>query len=583
LPSEVEAAALRNDTLERLKAFGALPAGESTAAGTSNPKPVSSAKVGSVAPSSGVASATPPFATAATDHPISKSLREILQDRVRWLDEYAKISLALKNVTSPDPSPEEQISLATAELKRLETKLTQAAADPETLSTSSLDNLSAGGGGVLGPELKEALTATMNEVKDWKTKIDALRVEIGKWESLQNARRAERDKVFQRVASLKVKSQEFEAAVTDAQNAEGRRLAQERLINFQWEERVETLRLQVIEAELVLEVKQAGVRELELRVCHAHAQLAERTLEVMRARYRVASEDHERSLTEAAAREESKAQSSADPLERFRARRTAELLVLEIQVLKTERAEATSPPPSYEEQRTLADRAEKDFAGIKELLDDGRVSRLDAIRLNNDFRRIGPERDRLLRNEMAVVEAQLQFYEDALTNVELELIQDSLHDRYEHDLLRERVSAERWADGEAILNELERKHRLLLVRRRAALEKLSERTSHTLQQVVRRLNILDEEYGFIRTQIFWVRDQDPVGLATLSQGTREFNLLVKGFLRLARESVKPNLWCQPSAEFLVTALAVLALPLGVLRLRKGIGRLLRHELAAPHL
>ena len=41
---------------------------------------------------------------------------------------------------------------------------------------------------------------------------------------------------------------------------------------------------------------------------------------------------------------------------------------------------------------------------------------------------------------MATVEAQLQFYEDALTNVEIELLQDSLHDRFEHDLLRERVS-----------------------------------------------------------------------------------------------------------------------------------------------
>ena len=45
-----------------------------------------------------------------------------------------------------------------------------------------------------------------------------------------------------------------------------------------------------------------------------------------------------------------------------------------------------------------------DFAEIKQLLDDGNVSRLDALRLNNDFRRIGPERGRLLRNELATVE-----------------------------------------------------------------------------------------------------------------------------------------------------------------------------------
>ena len=91
------------------------------------------------------------------------------------------------------------------------------------------------------------------------------------------------------------------------------------------------------------------------------------------------------------------------------------------------------------------------------------------------------------------------------------------------------------------------------MRRRRALEKLSEGASHTLVQVTRRLDILDQEYGFIRTTIFWVRDQEPIGLLTLTQGAREFNVLVKGLLRLVKETVKPNLWGQPSGEFLVTA------------------------------
>ena len=84
-----------------------------------------------------------------------------------------------------------------------------------------------------------------------------------------------------------------------------------------------------------------------------------------------------------------------------------------------------------------------------------------------------------------------------------------------------------------------------------ALEKLSEGASHTLVQVTRRLGILDQEYGFIRTTIFWVRDQEPVGLFTLTQGAHEFNVLVKGLVRLAKETVKPSLWGQPSGEFVV--------------------------------
>jgi potassium efflux system protein len=181
---------------------------------------------------------------------------------------------------------------------------------------------------------------------------------------------------------------------------------------------------------------------------------------------------------------------------------------------------------------------------------------------------------------MAVVEAQLQFYENALTNVEIELVQNALHDRFEHDLLRERVASSRWAEGEALLTEIERKHRALLVRRRIALEKLSDRASHTQQQVARRLGIIDEEYGFIRTHIFWVRDQDAIGVATLTQGAREFNHVVKGLIWLVQEVLKPNLWGQPSAEFMVTALAVLALPPAIWRLRRLLRGMIERGLPA---
>ena len=118
----------------------------------------------------------------------------------------------------------------------------------------------------------------------------------------------------------------------------------------------------------------------------------------MQERYRVVAEDQERDLTQAAANEENKARLSDDAVERFRARRTAELLASSHWWSKASRCWLISPSPSYDEQKTLADHADIDFASIKELLEDGKVSRLDAIRLNNEFRRIGPERDRLLKN-----------------------------------------------------------------------------------------------------------------------------------------------------------------------------------------
>jgi potassium efflux system protein len=575
-------AALRAETMERLKTLeaAAAPEAKSATAGSGGTS-------GSAGPAAGSAPArldrevkTRPR-TAPADPGTDKAIRELLRDRLTRLDEHDRLAAALQQATHPEPSPERQAEAAKAELAQLQPILAQAGKAPESLLPPAFREPDKQAGSALSTEMKDALDATTTEWNDWKSKIETLRNAVGNWEGLQKSRKQERDKQFQRVASLKAKNSEFEAAVAGARTSSARRLAEERLVNLECEVRVEALRLQVLEAQITLEAKLADVRELSLQVHRAHIQIVERTLELMRARYRKAVEDQDRKLKRAAANEETKAERSRDPLDRFRAHHRAELLVMEAQVLKLEQALATSPSPSPEEQRSLADRAEKDFAQIKGLLDDGRVSRLDAVRLNNDFRRIGPERDRLLRNEMATVEAQLQFYEDALTGVELQLIQDSLHNRYEEDLLRERVPASEREEGEALVSELERKHRAFLVRRRKALEKLSERSAETLQQVARRLGILDEEYGFIRTHIFWVRDQDPIGPATVIQAAREFSYLLNGMLRLVEESVNARLWCRPSAEFLVTAFAVLALPIVLVRLRRVLCRMIQGGTAAP--
>jgi potassium efflux system protein len=121
------------------------------------------------------------------------------------------------------------------------------------------------------------------------------------------------------------------------------------------------------------------------------------------------------------------------------------------------------------------------------------------------------------------------------------------------------------------LNELEQQHRRILFRRRDALEKLSQRSSRTLQEIARRLSILDQEYGFIRTQIFWVRDQEPIAFGTFWQGAREVNVLLKAALRLARESATASLWGRPSAECMAMSLAVLLLPVPVMKLRRALG------------
>jgi hypothetical protein len=162
------------------------------------------------------------------------------------------------------------------------------------------------------------------------------------------------------------------------------------------------------------------------------------------------------------------------------------------------------------------------------------------------------------------------------------MIQDALHD-FEHDLVRERLPQARWAEAEAVLTALEKRHHGLLVRERDALESLNDRAGHTLHEVVRRLNKLDDEYGFIRTSVFWVRDQEPLGLGTLTQELREFHYLAKAVLRLTQEWINPKLWNPPSAECLVAGLAALVLPIGLGRLRGLVRVCIERDLPRPQI
>ena len=243
-------------------------------------------------------------------------------------------------------------------------------------------------------------------------------------------------------------------------------LAKERGVNIKLEAVVEALWLKVVEAKIARETKHAQARKLRLLEFEARVELSRRLLEQMQHRYRDLAESKQRDLEQAAAKQASKAQQSADLLDRYRARRQASFLELEARIVKHEQSLAVGNTPALEEQRALADRAEADFAEVKRLLADGNVSRLDALRLTNDFRRIGPERDRLLRNELATIEAQLQYYENSLTTVELELIEESLADQLEHDAVLERLPPERHVQARSEFAALEQKHRALLRGRR---------------------------------------------------------------------------------------------------------------------
>ena len=505
-------------------------------------------------------------ATAAT-----KALRAVLEERLARLDAWDKAVKDRQAAENPTPSPEKQAAEWKAELERIKAVLDQAARNPDWLLPVSFRGAPAPTTDAARTEMKDAIDAAQADLKDWSGRLELYRSDPARKPggSLASAR-AGRDKTFQQVASLKARNLDRAAASAELKNPEARALAREKLLNDQWEARVELERLRGQEALLALESRRSELAGLNQAVLEAHVLLARRTLDRMTLSYRALAARQEHDLHQAAAQEQTRSEKSDDPVERYRAKRASEILELEARVLTGENALTTNPPPALEDQRALADRAETDFTNIKHLLDDGRVSHLDALRLSNDFRRIGPERSRIIRHELAVTADRLSSAENALSAVELELINDSRDDRFELDNLLERLPGALHPKAVAVFEDFERKHQELLIRRRAALEKLASRAEQTHDQVLRRLRVLDDHFGFIRTHLFWVRDEGPVGLATLGQAQRETRQLARASLRIAEEVADPSAWGRLSPEFLAATFGLLVLPWPMHRLRRKL-------------
>ena len=250
-------------------------------------------------------------------------------------------SKELATLAGPGSDPGKLAATAKAELERLQPQVAGSSPfslpPPFNIPTTGVTEAALG-------EMKQAIEAAKNDLKSWQSKLEAAHAEAAKTGSNAAALRAERDKLFRSVAALKAKGQEREKAVTAAKTAEERQLARERLTNAKLEARVEDLRLKILEATQGRETSLAEVRQLNERVVDAQVQVSRKLLDQMQLRYRVLAESQQRDLKRAAATEENKAQQSDDPLDRYRARRLAELLELEAQIVKNEQSLATGTP-----------------------------------------------------------------------------------------------------------------------------------------------------------------------------------------------------------------------------------------------
>ncbi len=511
-----------------------------------------------------------------------RALRELVEERLNWLDDWEKAVKDRTAAENPEQTPEKSAAEWKADLERITSSLSQTAKDPDSLLPKSFRKLSAEVSDAIRDEMKQTIDSAQNELKEWSSKREQARANPSRKDGGDLATlRSTRDQTFRRVSGLKARGLEREAAVNQAKNPEARDLAREKLLNFQWESRVENERLRGQEARLALETKRADLAALNLQRIDAHVLLSQKTLDRMKVRYGSLAARQERELQTAAVKEKSIAKNSDDPLERYRAKRTSELLELEAKVLKSESALSIDPSPSLEEQKAKTSHAETDFVNVKKLLEDGKVSHLDALRLNNDFRRIGTERATIVRNELAIASNRLTLAENVLSGVELDLINDARDDRYELDSLVQTLPRSLHPRANVIFDEIELKHTAFLVRERDALQKLADRAEQTHDQILKRIDIIDDHFGFIRTHMFWVRDEEPVGPQTLTQARREGRQLGRAGVEIAGLALDPKSWGRVSPEFMVAAFGLVVFPWPFHRARKALRSLAGGRPAAP--
>ena len=248
------------------------------------PAPSTAVSTKDAVPRDGAAAPTAASASPATESSADRSLRELLQERLGLLDEYDKAAREFKAASHPEPSPEKQADEARAELARLQSLLNQAASNPDVLLPPTFRGAAAGPKPVVSLEMKEAIEAATGECQESRAKLEALRAEAASREAQQNARRAERDRLFQTVVPQTAPSERDEAAggpwnATTAANrdaaAAGEGATGQRVVESRGSR---SMRLRAAEAEIALEAKLAGVRELGLQVAQAQAQYAEQTL-----------------------------------------------------------------------------------------------------------------------------------------------------------------------------------------------------------------------------------------------------------------------------------------------------------------
>ncbi|WP_165072786.1 coiled-coil domain-containing protein [Paludisphaera rhizosphaerae] len=507
----------------------------------------------------------------------SKALGDVLEDRRRRLDDYDKLTKDLAGLASPENDPERKLAEANAELADLQRRSEQPVeALMPTIFAQDGPIDQAG-----RTQMKEAIEGIAKDVKAYQDKLESTPAVAEKEAKGPLADlKAERDRIAQGIAAIKARADGKDAAAPP-RSAADRKLAEEKAVNLRVEAAVENLRLQIVEKKIARTAKQVEIAAADRKRWIARVKIGNKTLEPMQKRFQRLSDEDEKDLQRKAKAEQSKASIAQDAIERYRAERLGELLDLEAQVVRAEQAAVVAMEPSLVDMTTQANIAQANFQRIKVLVEESNLSRVDVLSINADYRRIDPERKRIRREERDAVDKRLRDYTNMLAGVELNQIEDRLLDQIDLDDLLDKLPVARHEAATGVWRDLEDKHSALLERRRTALKNLVGDQQEVLDAIDRRLATLDDESSFIRTHLFWVRDQDPISLSTMTVAAGELRRLTRASIGLAGEAITPTGWKRTAPEFLAASAVILALPLGIVRARRALKRRLAQCLPAP--
>ena len=132
-------------------------------------------------------------------------LKAILAERQLRLDEHDHTVKELQELTHPKVNPELQEASAHSEFEHLQSQLAQPAQSllPPVFRVSTTELTDAARN-----EMKDAIEATENDLKEWQARLETARAELAQAGSTQSALRRQRDKLFQQVATRKPRGQE---------------------------------------------------------------------------------------------------------------------------------------------------------------------------------------------------------------------------------------------------------------------------------------------------------------------------------------------------------------------------------------